>query len=271
MAKKLFKTAFILILSLSVLAACGSGGGNQSGDSGDSGTSGDSGSDSGKTYTVATDNSFVPFEFLNKKTGDIQGFDIDLIRAVAKEAGIKINIKPMKFTGVMAGLESGRYDIGIAGITITDKRDKVIDFSNPYYTAGIILAVQSDSKIKSVKELAGKTVGTRTGTTSHIYLKKNAPDAKVSTYPSIVQAYQDLGAGRLDAVLYDAPNVKYYIKTKAQGKIKTVGDVLTGEKYGIAFPQDSKLVDDVNKALKTIKENGTYDKLHKKWFGEPAE
>lgn len=228
--------------------------------------------DGEKTYVVATDNSFVPFEFLNKETGKVQGFDIDLIKAIAEEAGFKIDIKPMKFTGVMAGLESGRYDIGIAGITITEERDKVIDFSDPYYEAGLIIAVQEDTtNIQIPEDLAGKKVGTRTGTTSHTYIKNNIPEAKLYTYESIVQAYQDLQAGRLDAVMYDAPNVKYYIKTKAEGEIKTVGDILQGENYGVAFPEGSELVDDVNQALATLKENGTYEKIYKKWFGEPPQ
>ncbi|HET7616314.1 MAG TPA: glutamine ABC transporter substrate-binding protein, partial [Bacillales bacterium] len=226
------------------------------------------GKSSGKQLIVATDNSFVPFEFLDKESGKIQGFDIDLVKAVAKEANLNIKIKPMDFKGVMAGLKSGRWDIGIAGITITKERDKSIDFSDPYYDAGIILAVQSNnSDIKSKDDLAGKTVATRTGTTSQYWLEDNAPKAKVKTYPKITQAYQSLTTGRVDAVLYDLPNVKYYIKTRGNGKLKTVGDRLTAEQYGMAVQEGSDLREKLNKGLAAIKDNGKYDQIYKKWFG----
>ncbi|WP_081988249.1 transporter substrate-binding domain-containing protein, partial [Halobacillus sp. BBL2006] len=181
-------TSIILVL---VLAACGSSGDGASGDGGS-----DSGGDSGETYTVATDNNFVPFEFLNEDTGKMEGFDMDLIRAIADEAGFKVDIESMKFDGVVTGMQSERYDIGIAGMTITEERQKTIDFSDPYYDAGLMLAVQSDNEeIKSEDDLAGKKVATRSGTTSETYLKDNHPDAEVVTFPGIVEAYMDLQAG----------------------------------------------------------------------------
>ncbi|UOQ94473.1 glutamine ABC transporter substrate-binding protein [Halobacillus shinanisalinarum] len=224
---------------------------------------------SGDTYTVATDNNFVPFEFMNEETGEMEGFDIDLIKAVAKEAGFDIEIESMKFDGVVAGMQSERYDIGIAGMTITEERKETIDFSDPYYDAGLMLAVQeSNNEIKSEADLAGKKVATRSGTTSETYLKENHPDAEVVTFPGIVEAYMDLQTGRVDAVMYDVPNVKYYVANDADGTLKTVGDILQGEQYGIAFPKDSELVEDVNKALQTLKDNGTYDDIYEEWFGE---
>ncbi|HET7628849.1 MAG TPA: glutamine ABC transporter substrate-binding protein [Bacillales bacterium] len=277
MTKKKFATIMVMAVLAFALAACGSSGNGNGGDAdknaaGENNSGDKSGESSGKQLIVATDNSFVPFEFLNKDTGEIQGFDIDLIRAVAKEANLNIKIKPMDFKGVLAGLKSGRWDMGIAGITITEERDQSIDFSDPYYDAGIILAVQANnSEIKSVDDLAGKTVATRTGTTSQYYLEDNVPKAKIKTYPKITQAYQSLATGRVDAVLYDLPNVKYYIKTKGDGKLKTVGDRLTAEQYGIAFQEDSKLVDKVNEALAAIKENGTYKEIYEKWFGKMPE
>ncbi|MFQ3545451.1 glutamine ABC transporter substrate-binding protein [Halobacillus rhizosphaerae] len=261
------KFGFILstILFIILLAGCGSSDDSSSGDSGDS--SGDS--DSGSKYTVATDNNFVPFESMNEDTGKMEGFDMDLIRAIADEAGFDIDIQSMKFDGVVAGMQSDRFDIGIAGMTITDKRKETIDFSDPYYDAGLIIAVQDgNNDIKSEDDLAGKKVGTRSGTTSEDYLDKNHPDAEVVTFPGIVEAYMDLQSGRVDAVMYDVPNVKYYVNHDAKGKLKTVGDVLQGEQYGIAFPKGSELTPDVNDALQTLIDNGKYDDIYEKWFGE---
>ncbi|MGP4061206.1 glutamine ABC transporter substrate-binding protein [Halobacillus sp. H74] len=254
---------FIMVIVLGMLlAGCG---GEDEGASG----SGDSGSDdSGETYTVATDNNFVPFEFMNEETGEMEGFDIDLIKAIADEAGFNINIESMKFDGVVAGMQSGRYDIGIAGMTITDERKETIDFSDPYYDAGLMLAVSEDNEeIKSEEDLAGKKVGTRSGTTSESYITDNHPDAELVTFPGIVEAYMDLESGRLDAVMYDVPNVQYYVTNDSNG-LKTAGDILQGEQYGIAFPKDSELVEDVNKALQTLIDNGTYDDIYEEWFGE---
>lgn len=257
--KKMYALISILLLVL-ILAACGSSG---------DGASGDEGSDSGKTYSVATDNNFVPFEFLDEETGEMEGFDMDLIRAIADEAGIDIEIESMKFDGVVTGMQSERYDIGIAGMTITEEREETIDFSDPYYDAGLMLAVQAENdEIKSEDDLAGKKVATRSGTTSETYLKENHPDAEVVTFPGIVEAYMDLQSGRVDAVMYDVPNVQYYVANDSKGKLKTAGDILQGEQYGIAFPKGSELVDDVNEALQTLIDNGKYDDIYEKWFGE---
>lgn len=245
--KKGIMFILICLLSISMLSACG---GND-------------------TYTVATDNGFIPFEFLDEDTGELVGFDIDLIQAIADEAGFEIEYETMEFKGVVAGIQSGRYDIGIAGMTITEERKETIDFSTPYYDAGLMLAVNIDeAEISSEADLDGKIVGTRAGTTSVDYLTDNHPGVEIEEFPNIVQAYMDLASGRLDAVLYDVPNVQYYASTEGEGAVKTAGDVLQGEQYGIALPQDSEILDDVNEALQAIKDNGTYDDIYEKWFGE---
>ncbi len=248
------------MLLLYVLTACG----GQNEESSDVTT--DSAS---RRVSVATDNGFVPFEFIDEKTGELIGFDIDLLNAIADEAGLELDIQAMDFDGIVAGIQSARYDVGIAGITITEERALHIDFSDPYYDAGLILAVQSgNAEIRSERDLAGHRVGTRTGSTSEAYLKENVMGADVVSFPGIIEAYMDLQAGRVDAVLYDVPNVRYYATQDKATDLKTVGEVLQGEQYGIAFPKGSDLVEPVNEALRTLRENGTYDRIHAKWFGE---
>lgn len=222
-----------------------------------------------KVYSVATDSNFVPFEFQNPDTGEMQGFDIELIQALAKEAGVEINIETLEFSGLIAGMESGRFDIGIAGITITDERKQKIDFSDPYYDAGLITVVQADNKdINSMDDLSNKKVATRTGSTSYDYLKEKYPDAKVIPFEGIVEAYMELRSGRIDAVVYDSPNAKYYVNEKADGSLKVVGDIVEAQQYGIAFKQGSELAQPFNEALAKFKEDGTYDDIYEKWFGE---
>lgn len=226
----------------------------------------------GKVYTVATDNAYVPFEYLDEDTGELVGFDIDLINALAEEAGIEIEIETLEFSGIVAGLGSGKFDIGIAGMTITEERKENIDFTQPYYEAGLILAVTEDKvdEIQSIDDVDGKVVATRQGSTSQEYLEENT-NAQPEAFPEIVEAYQNVLAGRADAVLYDLPNVLYYSEKEADGKLITVGEKLTGEDYGIGFPKGSELRDVIDDALTTIKENGTYDDIYEKWFGERPE
>src|SRR5690625_1233839 len=226
----------------------------------------------GKVYTVATDNAYVPFEYLDDETGELVGFDIDLITTLAEEAGIEIEIETLEFSGIVAGLGSGKFDIGIAGMTITEERKENIDFTQPYYEAGLILAVTEEmqDEIQSIDDVDGKLVATRQGSTSQEYLDENT-DATPEALPEIVEAYQNVLAGRADAGLYDLPNVLYYSEQEAGGELITVGEKLTGEDYGIGFPKGSELRDQIDDALTTLKENGTYDDIYEKWFGERPE
>src|SRR5699024_7961887 len=164
-----------------------------------------------------------------------------------------------------------RFDIAIAGMTITEERQESIDFTQPYYEAGLILAVKEGTEdIQSIDDVDGKVVATRTGSTSQEYLAEKT-DANAEAFPQIVEAYQNVLAGRADAVLYDLPNVQYYSEKEAGGELKTVGEKLTGEDYGIAFPKGSELRDIIDDALTTLKENGTYDDIYEEWFGERPE
>lgn len=276
MYKKLLFTVF-LSLFMVLLVACGGSDSTSSEESAnDEETSSEEATSDEETtekevYTVATDNGYVPFEFIDEETGELVGFDIDLMNALAEEAGIEIEYETLEFDGIVAGISSGRFDIAIAGMTITEERQESIDFTQPYYEAGLILAVRDDNEeIQSIEDVDGKVVATRTGSTSETYLKEHT-DAIPEAFPQIIEGYQNVLAGRADAVLYDLPNVLFYSEQEAEGRLKTVGEKLTGEEYGIAFPKGSELRDVIDEALTTLKENGTYDDIYEKWFGERPE
>ncbi|SFE26020.1 transporter substrate-binding domain-containing protein [Alteribacillus iranensis] len=280
----------VLVLLLFMLAACGGGEEGTEESSSDTGTdteetagteeseeetnentnSEESATEDGErpTYSVATDNNYVPFEFIDQETDELVGFDIDLINAIAEEAGFDIEIEQMEFSGIVSAIPSGRFDIGIAGMTITEERKENIDFSQPYYDAGLILAVLegSEEEISSIDDVDGKTVATRVGSTSEAYLEENT-DANIEAFPEITEAYQSVLTGRADAVLYDKPNVEYYAETEGGGELVTVGDLLQGEQYGIAFPKGSELRDEVDEAMDNLKESGEFDEIYNKWFG----
>ncbi|GAB3407685.1 glutamine ABC transporter substrate-binding protein GlnH [Erwinia aphidicola] len=220
-----------------------------------------------KKLVVATDTAFVPFEF---KQGDkYVGFDIDLWDAIAKQLNMEYTLKPMDFSGIIPALQTRNVDLALAGITITDERKKAIEFSDGYYKSGLLLMVRADNdKVKSIKDMEGKVLAVKSGTGSVDYAKEHIKTKELSQFPNIDNAYMELGIGRADGVLHDTPNILYYIHTAGKGKFKTVGDSIEAQQYGIAFPKGSDdLREKVNGALKTLRDNGTYNTLYKKWFG----
>ncbi|WP_405099544.1 transporter substrate-binding domain-containing protein [Oceanobacillus sp. FSL H7-0719] len=271
MKKSTFKLGLFVMLFtfIALLAGCGSS------DEGNASENGDAGDyDLKDSYTVVSDNSFVPFEFV--EDGELTGFDIDLIHAIAEEAGFEIEndkIETTNFDGIIAGLQTGQFEIAIAGMSITEDRKKVIDFSDPYYESGIAIGVLADNEdINGLEDLDGKTVATRLGTTSGAYLREHVPGAEVNEYEQMDQVYLAVENGSADAVMYDLPNIEYYISTSGEGNMKVVGDLYQAEDYGIGVtPGNEDLVAAINDALATLKDNGTYDDIYDKWFGDSEE
>ena len=221
-----------------------------------------------KKLIVATDTNFPPFEFKDPETGKHTGFDVELWDAIAKEIGMEYDLQPMDFNGIIPGLQSGQLDAGIAGITIKPERAKVVDFSDPYYNAGLLILVKADNNdIADVKGLAGKVVSTKLGTTSEDFAKKEAGAKEVKLFPNNDAMFMELLAGGADAVIFDSPVVSEFMRTAGKGQVKVVGPLYMGQSYGIGFPKGSELVGKANAALKKLRENGTYRDLYVKWFG----
>lgn len=224
---------------------------------------------SAEKLRVATDPSFVPFEMLDQKTGEMIGFDMEIIAELAKRAGFEYELNTMDFNGIIPALQTGNVDIAIAGITITEERGKIVDFSDPYYDSGLRVLVRNDNdEVKEFKDLEGKKIGSKIGSTSYDYLKGNLDDNDgVTPYPGSSDMYMALMSGSVDAVFYDSPNVGYFARTKGEGKVKTVGPLYEGQQYGIALKSGSEWVGKVNTALGKMREDGTYKTIYEKWFG----
>ena len=224
-------------------------------------------SSSAAKLVVATDTNFPPFEFKDPETGQHVGFDVELWAAIAKEAGLDYELQPMAFKGIVPGLQSSQLDVGIAGMSITDKRKMVIDFSDGYYDSGLLLLVPKDSLIKGLADLADKTVATKTGTTSVDFLKEKSPKTKLTLFPNDNAMFMELMTGGVDAVMFDKPVIESFVSKRGAGEVAIVGDLYSGQPYGIGFPKGSPVVEKVNAALGTIKANGEYAKIYEKWFG----
>ncbi len=220
---------------------------------------------------VACDPTFIPFE-IQKANGNLEGFDIDLMNAIASVAGFTVQFESLPFDGMVSSLQAKRIDAAISGITITSERLKTISFSRPYLKAGLAIAVREDTQdIKDFNSLQGKKIAVQIGTPG-ADLAKTIPNAKISTFNSGPEFFQDLLNGNADAVLCDAFATLYIMKIGNLKGIKLVGNPVTEEYYGIATPKDSPYLDVINKSLATLFSNGTYKKIYQKWFdSEPPQ
>lgn len=250
-----------------VFAACGSSTSTSSSSS-PAASSSASPAAGATTLKVATDATFAPFEY--QEGGKIVGFDVDLINAIGKEAGFTPEIQNLNFDGIIPGLQAGTIDVGLSGITITKERAQTISFSHPYFKAGLAIAVQSsNSTITKLDDLKDKKIAVQIGTTGAAKAK-SIPGTQIRTFDTSVLALQELSNGNVDAVINDAPNTLYALKSGGVSGIKVVGQLLTEEYYGIAAPKDSANLDKINQGLAAILQNGTYAEIYKKWFGGEA-
>jgi polar amino acid transport system substrate-binding protein len=214
---------------------------------------------------VGTDATYPPFESKDAKTGKLIGFDIDLMSAVCAELGVACEFIIVPFDGIVSGLKNHKYDAIISAFTITPEREKMVDFSQPYYQAGQSIAVRLDEqKIKSIDDLVGKKVGVQLGTTGEILAKK-IEGAEIISYDNIGAAFIDMDNHKLDAVINDKPTSERVIAVK--GKARIVGETLTSENYGIAVRKGEKrLLDAINRSLEKLQASGKLQKINEKWF-----
>ena len=213
---------------------------------------------------------YAPFEFQGD-SGEVEGFDADIIKAIGEAQGIEVNIKHVDWDGLFPALQAGDINAVISAMTITDERKEVVDFSDPYFESGQIIAVTEDSAIASLEELVGKPVGVQQNTTGQFALEElegiNVDDIK--KYPTAPDALMNLQNGLVEAVVADAPVVLNYITTNPDCGLKTVKDDFEKEYYGIAINKgDEELLTAINDGLAKIKKDGTYDEIYKKYFGE---
>lgn len=245
LGKRLLYLALVIAFVVPALAGCGASG--------------------SKKVVVGTDATWAPFEFVDEKTKAIIGFDIDLMNAIAKEAGLQIEYKNVPFDSLLAGMASGQYDAAISSITITEDRKKEMLFSNSYYAAGQLVVVQNaNTAIKSQADLKGKKVGAQVGTTGAEEAKNLG--AALKTYDDIGSAYLDLVNGQVEAVVADNPLAIGYVR-KYEGKIKAAGQPFTNEQYGIAVKKgNDKLLADINRGLKAVQDKNQIKDFEKKWM-----
>lgn len=259
--KKLLSVLLIAMLAIGMLAVAGCGG--------------DEPAEEPPAITklvVGSETAYAPFEMVDEKTGDYIGFDMDIIRAIGEAMDVEVEVKSMEFTALIPALQNGQIDCAISAMSITEERAEVVDFTDSYFDAGLIIAVAADTEgIETMEDLKGKSLAAQIGTIGAdacVALKDEDPATVVKTYDHVGEAFMELQKGGADAVVNDLPVTSYYIMTEASDKVKMVGEVFQADDhYGMPVQKgDTETITLLNEGLAKIKADGTYDEIYQKWF-----
>ena len=256
---KKWTTVVVLILAFSlVVAACG----------GEEADTSEFGLVAADTLTVCSEIPYEPFEY--EVDGEYTGFDVELMEAIADELGLGLEFLATGFDAITSGsaMAANQCDIAASAITITEAREENIDFTDGYFDAAQSLLVKGDSGIGSLDDLVGKNLGVQSGTTGEAYAQENAPDGvELISFENGGELFVALESGNVDGILQDLPvNAD---RAQKDDTVDVVDTYSTGENYGFATQEEGKeaLLEAVNDALQTLRDNGTYDDIYDKYFG----
>jgi len=241
----------LTILTLCFMQGCGNGSG-----------------DNEKTLVMATSLDYPPFEYSEK--GKPKGFDIDVAEALTKEMGYKLKIIDLDFSGLIPSLNAGRADFVMAGLSVTEEREKNLDFSDEYFgTDKNAIICKVGEEIEGIDALKNKTIGVQKGSVQDIYLREKAeevPGLKIHALGKNPQLIQELKVGRIDGLMISEMQAKKFVDAN-EGLTYTV---LPSEQGGIVigFKKGSALKDEFNNALNKLKSSGELESIKAKWFKE---
>ena len=246
---KLTAFALALVMALGLLAGCGSS-------NSDTNTSGD---DAAKTkLVVATSPDFPPFESL--EGGEVVGIEVDILNKVAEKMGMELDIQQMDFDSVIPGVQAGKFDVGMSGITVTDKRKENVDFSSVYFMAAQAIVVTADSGITGKADLEGKKVSVQTGTTAEEYCMGNGYE--VLAFTANNDAAAALTSGKVDAWVVDN---EVALAMAPELGLTVLDEAMTSEPYAFAFQKGSELVAPFNEALDALLADGTVEQIFQQY------
>jgi cystine transport system substrate-binding protein len=213
---------------------------------------------------IALEGTYPPFNFQGKD-GQLTGFEVDFAKALAAQLGLKPRFQTAPFAGLLGALESGRADVVINQITITPEREAKYDFSEPYTISGIqIIKLKDRPGLEKPEDLAGKKVGVGLGTNYEQWARANAPTADIRTYDDDPTKYQDLKAGRIDAVLNDRLVAADFVKTSPE--FVASGAPFAAQGAGVAMKKDPGLKVVIDQAIDTLRSNGKLAAISQRWF-----
>jgi polar amino acid transport system substrate-binding protein len=249
----------VLLLAFASLAVAGCG----DSDDDTTGGGGGGGGGGGEPLTVGSDIPYPPFE--QGKAPNYEGFDIELMEAIAEKIGRKAEFQDTSFDTIFRDLAQGRFEAVASATTITDEREETVDFTNPYYfSEQAILVKEGGSGIDSVEKLSGATVGVQQGTTGEEFVEEKGNAGEIRPYPQGPDAVNALKSGVLDAVVLDIPVAENAVES---GGVEVSAAIPTEEEYGFVVPQgEEELLDEMNEALDELQDDGTFTTIYEKWF-----
>lgn len=219
--------------------------------------------------TVGTSAGFPPFEIMEE--GELEGFDVDLMEAIAEEQGFDLRWRDLSFESLIPALDAGKIDAVAAAMTITAERDEKVDFSDAYWSADQAVIVREESELNVVEVLMGsRMIGSQTGTTGASWVKEELIEKDIigksvlRHYETYVMAVRDLVNKNIDSVVVDTPVAETFTERQP---VKVIARLVTGENYGLAVKEgNSELLAELNAGLEKIEDSGKYDELVEKWF-----
>lgn len=248
--KKFLKiTAIVMVIAmLAAFASCGGNGGEK------------------EKLVMATNAEFPPYEYV--EDGKIVGIDAEIAALIAEKLGMELEIVDVAFDSIIPGVQSGKYDMGMAGLTVNDERLEKVNFSTSYATGIQAVIVKEGSDIKTIDDLAGKKIGVQTSTTGDIYATGDYGEEAITRYDNGAVAVQALIADKVDCVIIDNEPAKSYVA--ANEGLKVLDTEYTVEDYAICFAkEDTELKDKVDGALKELIADGSVKEVIEKYI--PAE
>lgn len=245
--KKVTAILTVLILATLVLTACGSAA-------------------DGDVVIVAVENAYPPFNMIDEASGEPVGWDYDTVNEICSRIGCVAEFREAAWDGIFPAMQAGEFDWLADGVTYTDERAEIVDFSTPYVVVGQVLLVRADETngLEDFKTNADLLVGTQIGTTNEIVAKETFPDKEIQSYEDFGGSVLALLAGDIDAVVIDNISASGFM-AENEGDMKIAGQITSDEELAFVFPPGSELTEKVNGALAEMKADGTLDTLNAKW------
>ncbi len=227
----------------------------------------------GRVVTVAVENAYPPFNYIDEATGEAIGWDYDVVSHICELINCVPEFKEAAWDGIFPAMQAGEYDWLADGVTYTEERDEIVDFSIPYVTIGQVLLIRADSSIDDVEAFKAdpeKLVATQIGTTNEIVAKQHFPEDRIKSFEEFGGAVAALLANDVDAVVIDTVAAVGFIGENP-GMLKVGAELTSDEQLAFVFPPGSDLIDPVNAALEQMKKDGSLEAFNDKWFNPQVE
>lgn len=214
-----------------------------------------------KKYLVATDTTFAPFEF--EENGTMKGIDMDLLAAIAEDQGFQYDIKVLGFNAAVTAMEANQVDAVIAGMSITDGREKTYDFSDPYFESGVVMAVPDNSTIRTYEDLRGKKAAVKTSTEGSRFAEsiKDKYGFEIKYFEDSTSMYDDLAVGNSAACFEDEPVIGYAVSQGRQLTIPLEREAATSYAFAVKKGRSPELIEMFNKGLANLRQDGRYQQI----------